>query len=238
SSKNCFLDDLRSKNMFQILRNMKKAILVLHSPQDRVVGIDNAAQIYHAAYHPKSYITLDGADHMLSRKQDAAYTGNVISTWVSRYIEVPKKEVLRTSKQVVARLTADAGYTTEIMAGDHGFIADEPTSVGGNDYGPDPYELLSSSLAACTAMTLRMYAQRKKWPLEDIFVHINHHKKYFEDCQSCEKKGSKIDHFERCIELAGDLTVEQKQRLLEIADRCPVHRTLHKEVRISTILQE
>jgi len=235
--KKQFLDDLRSKDMFDILHNLKKALLVLHSPQDKIVEIDNAAKIYSAAFHPKGFITLDGADHMLSDKKTASYAGNSIASWVTRYIDLPKKEVLKSDKQVVAKL-GDTGYTTEILAGQHGLIADESEEVGGDDFGPSPYELLSSALAACTVMTLQMYARRKEWDLKEVKVHINHDKKYVEDCQNCDQPNSKIDHFERCIELEGDLSEEQINRLLEIADKCPVHRTLNREVRITTELLE
>jgi len=233
--KKQFLDDLRSKDMYEILHNLKKALLVLHSPQDRIVEIDNAAKIYGAAYHPKSFITLDGADHMLTDKVAASYAGNTIASWVSRYIDLPKKEKLDTDKQVVAKLGSE-GYTTEILAGQHGLIADESEEVGGDDFGPSPYELLSSALAACTVMTLQMYARRKKWDLKEVKVHINHGKKYVEDCNNCDEKTSKIDHFERCIEVEGDLSEEQVERLLEIANRCPVHRTLSRDISISTDL--
>ena len=233
--KKQFLDDLRSKDMYEILHNLKKALLVLHSPQDRIVEIDNAAKIYGAAYHPKSFITLDGADHMLTDKITASYAGNSIASWVSRYIDLPKKEKLDTDKQVVAKLGSE-GYTTEILAGQHGLIADESEEVGGDDFGPSPYELLSSALAACTVMTLQMYARRKKWDLKEVKVHINHGKKYVEDCGNCDKNTSKIDHFERCIEFEGDLNEEQIARLLEIADKCPVHRTLSRDISISTDL--
>ncbi len=160
---------------------------------------------------------------MLTDKNTAAYAGNSIASWVSRYIDLPKKDKLDTHKQVVAKL-GTVGYTTEILAGQHGLIADESEEVGGDDFGPSPYELLSSALAACTAMTLQMYARRKKWPLTEVKVHINHGKKYIDDCNTCETKNGRIDHFERCIELEGDLSEEQIKRLLEIADRCPVHR--------------
>ncbi len=236
--KKQFLDDLKSKNMFDILRGMRKAMLVLHSPQDRVVEIDNAAKIYQAAYHPKSFISLDGADHMLSGKKDAAYVGSIIASWVSRYVDRPEREKLQTDKQVVARLDDAPGFTTEIMADKHSLIADEPEAVGGNDFGPDPYELLSASLAACTAMTVKMYAKRKKWPLEEVTVHMNHAKKYAEDCNDCEKPSSRIDLFERCIEFEGPLDEVQIKRLLEIADRCPVHRSLHGVVKVETTLLE
>ncbi len=233
-----FLDDLRDKKMFPILKELKKPILILHSPQDGVVEIENAAQIYHAAFHPKSFVSLNGADHMLSESRDSIYAGKVIASWAVRYMDVPKKDPLRTTKQVVARLEQEDVYTTEIVAGEHSLVADEPESVGGHDFGPDPYELLSASLGACTAMTLRMYASRKKWDLQEVTVHVDHKKVYASDCEDCDRPNSKIDQFERHIELEGDLTEEQKKRLLEIANRCPVHRTLHQPVEVMTILKE
>ena len=235
--KKQFLDDLRSKDMYTILKNLKKPILVLHSPQDSVVTIENAAKIYHAAFHPKSFVSLDGADHMLSKKGDAAYVGDLVASWMTRYVIPPEKEKLKTDAQVAVRL-GDIGFTTEIQAGAHGLLADESEDVGGDDFGPSPYQYLSSALGACTAMTLQMYARRKKWDLKEVKVHIDHGKKYVDDCKECVEfsKEVKIDHFDREIELIGDLTEEQINRLLEIADRCPVHRTLNKEVKIITRL--
>jgi len=235
--KKDFLDDLRQKNMFGILKNLRKAIMVLHSPQDQVVEIDNAAKIYHAAHHPKSFITLDGANHMLTNKDDAFYAGNIIASWVKRYIEVPEDDKLKTDKQVVARL-GETGYTTEILACKHGLIADESETLGGNDFGPSPYELLNAALGACTAMTLEMYARRKKWDLQEVKVHLSYAKNYKEDCESCESKNSKLDHFEKVLEFRGNLTDEQKARLIEIANRCPVHRTLEAAPKFSTTLRE
>ncbi len=229
-----FLDDLRSQNMFKIIRHLRKALLVLHSPQDRIVEIENAARIYHAAHHPKSYVTLDGADHMLSSRKDATYAGDLIGSWASRYIDIPKKEELRTNEQVVVRL--GDGFTTDIKAGNHHITADEPESVGGDNLGPSPYDYLSASLGACTAMTLKMYARRKKWDLQEVTVHLSHDKRHCEDCIDFEKPSSKIDHFLRIIELEGDLNEEQKNRLLEIANKCPVHRTLMEESRVETRL--
>lgn len=221
-----FIEDLRSKKMFELVGNLRKAILILHSPQDRVVEIDHAAKIYHAAHHPKSFVTLDHADHMLMNKDDAYYTGNVISSWVKRYISTTDDESkLQTTKQVVAQL-GNTGFTTRIMAGRHGMVADESSQIGGNDFGPSPYELLNASLAACTAMTLQMYARRKKWDLQDVKVHISYGKSYREDCEGCSESERRLEMFDKHIELVGDLTDEQKNRLLEIAERCPVHRTL------------
>ncbi len=234
--KKQFLDDLKDRNMFGILKRLRKALLVLHSPQDSVVEIENAAQIYSAAFHPKSFVTLDGASHMLENKNDAFYAGNLISSWVKRYIDTPEEEKLKTHKQVVAKLGAD-GFTTDILAGRHGLIADESEELGGNDFGPSPYELLSASLGACTAMTLQMYARRKGWDVRDVRVHLSHNKHYREDCNDCEKPTSKIDTFERIIEIEGNLTEEQRQRMLMIANKCPVHRTFHGDVEVVTKLE-
>ena len=158
--KKQFVEDLKSKDMYGLVKGMRKAVLLLHSPQDAIVEIKNAALIYHAAHHPKSFVTLDHADHMLTNKDDAFYAGNVISSWVKRYIDLPVKGKLSTHKQVVAQL-GDEGFTTQILAGQHGLIADESEQLGGNDFGPSPYELLNGALAACTVMTLQMYARRK-----------------------------------------------------------------------------
>ncbi len=220
-----FLDDLRAKNMYEKVKQLKKAILVMHSPQDEIVAIENAAKIYHAAFHPKSFITLNNADHMLTNKDDAFYTGSVISSWVRRYIDIPKKEKLVTEKQVIARL-GNEGFTTEIKAGRHGMIADEPESVGGNDFVPSQYELVNAALGACTAMTLQMYARRKKWDLQEVNVHLSFDRSYKQDCDECTESERRLDKFEKVLEFKGDLSDEQKKRLAEIADRCPVHRTL------------
>ena len=237
--KKQFLDDLQGQEHIPVIKNLGKALLVMHSPQDKIVGIENAANIYKLAKHPKSYITLDGADHMLTNKEDAHYAGNVIASWVKRYIEFPKIEKLATDKQVVVRLEGD-DYTTEIQADEHSLIADEPISFGGNDFGMSPYELLNASLGACTAMTLKMYARRKKWPLEDVLVHLSYSKtqKYEEHKSSPEKSTSRIDRFERELELVGELSQDQKRRLLEIANKCPVHRTIASPSEFATKLVE
>lgn len=238
--KKQFLDDLESTNLLETVRNLKKAILVMHSPHDKTVGIKNAEQIYMAAFHPKSFVSLDGADHLLmNNKADAAYVGEMIATWAKRYIELPKESKLRTSKSVVIK-TEDT-FTTEISTGKHSLTADEPESYGGNDFGPSPYELLLSGLGACTGMTLRMYANRKKWDLKSVKVHLSHKKDYATLCNECISEdvltNKKIDIFEKEIELEGNLDAKQKQRLLEIADKCPVHRTLHGDVEVNTILK-
>lgn len=235
--KKQLLDDLKDHDPFEVLRNLRKAILVLHSPQDETVEIDNAAKIYQAAFHPKSFVSLDGANHLLTNSEDALYVGEMIAVWAKKYIQIPQRKKLNKEKEVAVRL-GNEGFTTEIIAGEHPLIADEPESVGGNDFGPDPYELLNASLGACTAMTLQMYARRKKWDLQEVTVHLAHTKDYAADQADMEGKKSKMDHFHKVIQLDGDLSAEQKKRLLEIADKCPVHRTLHADVKVVTVLKE
>ncbi len=235
--KKSFIDDLQQQQNDEVVKQLRRALLIMHSPQDMVVGIENAAILYKEAHHPKSFVTLDGADHLLTNKQDSLYAGTMIANWVMRYIDVPEQAPLTTNKQVVARIGND-DYTTAIKAGKHQLLADEPEEVGGNDFGPTPYDLLTAGLGACTAMTLRMYADRKQWDLKGVTVHLEHGKKYREDCEDCEQPHRKIDHFEREIILEGDLDDKQKQRLLEIADKCPVHKTLHAEVAVVTTLKE
>lgn len=231
--KKQFLEDIRSNALDEKVKKLGKALLIMHSPQDRTVSIDNAARLYMAAMHPKSFISLDGADHLLLNKHDAQYVGETISSWVKRYLSLPAQEKLRAEKDVSVRLGAE-GFTTEIMVRHHGLQADEPVSVGGNDFGPTPYDLVSAGLGACTAMTLQMYARRKKWDLKEVKVHLDHYKDYASDMSDTENQTSKIDHFERVLEIEGDLNQEQRARLLEIANKCPVHSTLHQEVEVRT----
>lgn len=234
-----FINDLKAQNAEEIARELRKPLLILHSPQDEIVNIENAAKIYSAARHPKSFISLDGANHLLSNKQDSEYVGNIIAGWVRRYLNVEEKQKTAIqSNSKVAVLTSDESFTTQIKAGRHHLLADEPEEVGGDDRGPTPYDLLSSALGACTSMTLQLYAKRKKWDLKEVIVHLNHGKEYGKDCLNCEKSGAKIDQFERKIELIGDLDNDQKQRLLEIAEKCPVHKTLHAEISVTTSLME
>lgn len=236
--KKQFLEDINAQNLEDQLNKLNRAFLIMHSPQDLTVEVENAAKLYHAARHPKSFITLDGADHLLTNKQDSHYAGEMISSWVKRYIELPEKNTFKTDRSVAVRLDASDGYTSQVMVRQHGLTADEPTSVGGNDFGPSPYELVSAGLGACTAMTLHMYARRKKWDLKEVRVHIDHFKDHAQDCESCEKSESKIDHFDRVLEIEGNLDDTQRARLEEIADRCPVHRTLTGEVKINTTVQQ
>lgn len=232
--KKQFLDDLRNKSLFQVVGDFQKALLILHSPQDTVVGINNAEEIYKAARHPKSFVSLDGADHMLSQKKDSQYVGEVIAAWGLRYLPFPKKKKLQTKSQVAASLQDDDGYTTPLVLGDHGLLADEPIKFGGNNFGPSPYEFLSAALAACTVMTVLMYARRKEWPLETVECHIDYSREHAVDCEHCEDDAAKIDTFNRKIHLAGNLTDTRKTRLMEIANKCPVHKTLHSKTQILT----
>ncbi len=234
--KKQFLDDLESNGLSTAVKEMSKSLLILHSPQDQTVGIRNAEEIYVQAKHPKSFISLDGADHLLSDRSDSIYVGKTIATWAERYLVVPEQEALKTKHQVVASLDAEDGFTTQMKVGNHYLIGDEPLDFGGNDYGPSPYEYVSAGLSACTAMTLQMYAKRKKWDLQNVEVHTSYSKVHAEDCANCESSGSKIDTFDREIKLSGDLDVTQKKRLLEIADKCPVHRTLESDTLIRTEL--
>ena len=222
--KKQFLDDLEANADKEIIRNLGKALLILHSPQDNIVEIDSAQEIYIQAKHPKSFISLDRANHLLTDENDARYVGDVIAGWALRYIDVNDKEEAPEG-EVWTRLGED-GFTTEVTAGRHQMIADEPPSVGGADHGPTPYGYLLAALGACTTMTLRMYANFKKMSLDEVKVQLTHDKIHKVDGENSENSGGKIDQIVRNITLKGDLTAEQRKRLIEIADRCPVHKTL------------
>lgn len=234
--KKQFVDDLETKSLPEVAKNLKKALLVMHSPQDTTVGVKNAEEIYVSAHHPKSFVSLDGADHLLTNKKDSAYVGDVISGWAKRYIDIPEQEILKSKHQVVASLNADDGFTTQMKVGSHYIIADEPISFGGNDFGPSPYEFVSAGLSACTAMTIQMYAKRKGWDIKNVQVHTSYGKTHALDCEACDESSSKIDTFNREIKFEGDLDDKQTQRLLQIADKCPVHKTLHSETQVITKL--
>ncbi|MBT8255807.1 MAG: bifunctional alpha/beta hydrolase/OsmC family protein [Bacteroidia bacterium] len=231
--KKQFIEDLEECSCSEAASKLDKALLIMHSPQDATVSIKNAEEIYHAARHPKSFVTLDGSEHLLIDKKNAAYVGKVVAGWATRYIPVPAQEVIKTTHQVVASLDDEDGFTTEMRLGNHYMKADEPIRVGGSDYGPTPYELLAGSLSACTAMTIQMYARRKEWKVDNVEVHTSYSKDYATDCATCVDDGSaKIDTFRREIKLRGELDERQRQRLLEIANKCPVHKTLHSETQI------
>lgn len=236
--KKQFLEDISQMTLLKVVKAMRKSILILHSPQDATVGIENAAELYGAAHHPKSFISLDGADHLLNREADSRYAGDVIASWARRYLPQQEAPTLSSLHQVVALLQKEDAFTTSIKAGDHYLTADEPKTVNGNNFGPTPYELVASGLAACTAMTIKMYANHKQWLLEDVEVHVSYRKDHAEDSQHQEEKGAKIDIFEREVKLTGELSAEQQQRMLDIANKCPVHKTLHSEVVVRTRLME
>ena len=234
-----FLEDIAEQKIAAAIKAMKKALLVFHSPVDDTVSVDNAAMIFAAARHPKSFVSLDNADHLLSRPADAAYVAEVLAAWASRYL--PGSIPAQTGDdgwQAHLSETAPRPYAQSITVNGHRLKADEPKSVGGGDSGPSPYDLLLASLGACTAMTMRMYAARKNWPLEHIEVRLNHDKIHAEDCADCESGSGKIDRFEKEISLGGALDDAQRARLLDIAGRCPVNITLQSAVKISTRLRE
>jgi len=231
-----FVRDLEAVRMSETIARLRRALLIFHSPVDTVVGIDNAARIFQAARHPKSFVSLDTADHLLSDNADSEYVGAVIAAWALKYLDGtdPQGASSVDDNRVTAH-TGDTGYVTEIKAGSHVLVADEPVAVGGTNQGPTPYDLLAASLGACTGMTLRMYADRKKWPLESVTVRLRHQKVHAADCRQCNTTEGRVDHIEREIIIEGALDADQRQRLLEIADRCPVHRTLHSEVVVDTV---
>lgn len=232
--KRKFIQDLNQHNVSKHISEWRnRALLVLHSPQDKIVGIENAREIYESAHHPKSFVSLDGSDHLLSAEKDSRYVGELVASWSARYLENSQSTVLKTDSMVLAQ-TDEEPYLTQIQAGDFQLLADEPKDMGGQNLGPNPYELLASSLAACTNMTLRMYADRKQWPLESIRVHVDYDSNYSEDVQHCEDEKRRMGKFTRRIELIGPLDEKQKNRLMQMADRCPVHRTLESGVAIST----
>ncbi|MEM9649203.1 MAG: bifunctional alpha/beta hydrolase/OsmC family protein [Bacteroidota bacterium] len=237
--KKQFLDDLESKSLPETAKTLRKPLLILHAPQDDTVGIKNAEEIYVAAHHPKSFVSLDGADHLLSRKEDSQYVGEVIAGWAKRYVDISTSaDTLKTKHQVVASLDSSDGFTTQMKVGNHFMTADEPESFGGNDFGPSPYELVSAGLSACTAMTIQMYAKRKGWPIDNVEVHTSYGKSHAVDCENCEEDNAKIDTFKREIKLTGDLDEKQKARIMQIADKCPVHKTLHSPTQVLSSLVE
>ena len=200
------------------------ALLFFHSPIDQVVGIENAARLYEMAKHPKSFVSLDTADHLLTRDADAAYVAQVLSAWAGRYL--PEDEGQEGVGMGVRVRLGEAGYSTDLRARTHGWVADEPKRLGGEDLGPSPYEHLLASLGACTAMTLRMYADRKGWPLEGVDLQLRHSRRHAQDLADCDECDRRLDVIDRSIQLTGPLDAGQETRLMEIADRCPVHRTL------------
>ncbi|MCL5127588.1 bifunctional alpha/beta hydrolase/OsmC family protein [Algibacter sp. L4_22] len=237
---NEFVEDFGKTDLPSVVENLRKPLLIMHSPTDQVVGIKNAEELYHKAMHPKSFVTLDDADHLLSKSRDSNYAGNVIGTWVQRYFESQENDMLETNgEQLVGHLNlTEDNFTTNIQTKNHSLIADEPASVGGDNFGPSPYEYLNAGLIACTAMTLKMYAERKKWDLQEVFVYVTHSKKHSDDLGLEQEKSGYLDHITKKIKLIGNLDEKQKARLKEISSRCPVHKTLAGGVVFDTTLIE
>lgn len=234
-----FVDDVEGAQLARQIARLKTALLVLHAPRDETVGIENAAGIFKAARHPKSFVTLDDADHLLTREADAEYAANVITAWSARYLKLlPETPPANAPEGVVRVAEAESGGFRQdiVIAGKHQLVADEPAEMGGTDLGPSPYQLLSAGLGACTTMTIRMYAARKKIPLGHVSCDVTHDRCHTEDCIDTEHSGAKRDVFTRVIHLQGDLSEDQRTALLAIADKCPVHKTLHAEAIIHTRL--
>jgi len=229
-----FLDDVAEQKLQQSVATLRKALLVLHSPTDTIVGIENASAIFTAAKHPKSFVSLGEADDLLSKRRDAVYVADVIATWAERYLDMVPEPDMMPIEGVLVEETRNGKFEQAIIAGPHRYLADEPVSVGGNGSGPSPYEYLLAALGACTSMTIRLYADLKKLPLARVAVHLKHDKIHAVDCENCETKDGKIDRIDRVVTLEGDLSAEQRAKLMEIADKCPVHRTLHSEIDVRT----
>lgn len=240
-----FIDDLEKYNSVAHIGALRKALLIFHAPLDDTVSIDEAARIFTAAKHPKSFVSLDHADHMLSNPQDSQYVAEVLSAWASRYLKTNQtsagqEEVARQAGEqgVVIVREYDKKFTREILTQHHRVISDEPIALGGSDLGLNPYELLLAALGSCTSMTLRMYANHKQIDVQDIQVELQHSRIHAEDCADCEKQTTQIDLLTRNIRLTGNLSDQQRTRLLEIANKCPVHKTLQNKIRINTNLTD
>ena len=241
--KRQFVDDLKAQTVRQRIAAMKKPLLVFHAPRDQTVGIENAGAIFEAAKHPKSFISLDDADHLLTRREDAVYVAEVLSAWASRFVASETSSLPLdypgAAGVVSVGETGNGKFQQDVVSGPHRLIADEPESYGGDDSGPSPYDFLAIALGACTSMTMRMYADHKKLPLDYVAVHVTHGKVHAEDCADCgEGREGRIDRFERELVIEGALDEAQRQRLVEIADRCPVHKTLEKSSVVVTNLKD
>jgi putative redox protein len=233
-----FLDDVAEHHMMDHVTRLHKALLIMHAPNDDTVGIDNATRIFVAAKHPKSFVSLAGADHLLSERRDASYVADVIAAWATRYLDPVVSDEAADSgtapRSVVVQETRNGKFQQTVVVGRHRMLADEPVAAGGENTGPGPYDFLLAGLGACTSMTMRLYAERKSLPLERVTVTLKHSKIHAEDCAECETKAGMLDQIDRVIAMEGALDAEQRQKLMEIADKCPVHRTLTSEIHIVT----
>ncbi len=233
--KKQFIDDLEKHNVIEEVKILKRPLLILHSPQDRIVAIEHASNLYQNAFHPKSFVSLDGADHLVSNKKDALYVADVIGAWVSRYVSLMQEKTTEVQKdtkgeQVLVYLNNEDNLTNHVYTEKHHLVADEPVSFGGDDLGPSPYELLNAAVGSCTVLTLKLYAQRKKWDLQEVFVYLTYAKKHAQELDLELENMGKLDSIVKKIKLVGNLDATQRARLLEIASRCPVHKTVSNKV--------
>ena len=237
-----FLDDIKGHRLGDLIRTLNRALLVLHAPLDKTVGIDNASEIFRAGRHPKSFVSLDKADHLLSRKADAHYAAEMIAVWAERYLEdapVSRAAPRAIEGTVAVAETGTGKFVNQVVTGSgHVLRGDEPENVGGNGLGPTPYDLLLAALGTCKSMTMRMYAERKGYRLERAEVRLSHDKVHAKDCAECETPSGKVDVITTDISLSGDLSEEERQKIFDIAERCPVHRTITGEIIIKARLED
>ncbi|GAB3646970.1 bifunctional alpha/beta hydrolase/OsmC family protein [Echinicola sediminis] len=233
-----FIDDLDQTALSSIVKSLRKPLLIMHAPGDKTVGIENAEELYHQAFHPKSFITLDGADHLLTQRKDSDYVGRMIGAWSQRYFEEEDNSMLdRKGEQLVAHLDVENDeFTTRIQTSKHTFLSDEPTDVGGDGFGPSPYDFLSAALASCTVMTIKLYAERKGWDLKEVYAYITYSKKHSDDLKVDVEQPGNLDFLSKKLKFVGNLDKKQQEKLKEIASKCPVHRTLQTQTVIETEL--
>ncbi|WP_299102147.1 bifunctional alpha/beta hydrolase/OsmC family protein [uncultured Winogradskyella sp.] len=235
---NDFVKEFDKIDLPEVVKNLRKPLLIMHSPFDKIVGVENAEKLYKTALHPKSFITLDNADHLLTDVIDSQYAGEMIGTWAKRYFPKEENKMISTEgEQLVGHLNiVEDNFTTTIQTKNHALIADEPISIGGNDFGPSPYEYLNAALAACTVMTLKMYAERKHWDLKEVYVYVSHSRKHSDDLKLEVDKPKYLDHISKKLKFIGNLDSDQRERLKEISSRCPVHKTIASELIFETQL--
>ncbi|MEL6531166.1 MAG: bifunctional alpha/beta hydrolase/OsmC family protein [Pseudomonadota bacterium] len=234
-----FLERTENVDLLDLVRELRLPYLALHSPTDTIVGVEHASALFEAAFHPKSFVSLAGADHLLTQSDDADFAASMIANWAHRYL--PLRDDWPMPDEGVIVQTGHGKFGTEVHTASHRFVADEPRSFGGDDTGPTPYDLLLGALGTCTAMTMKMYADRKKWPMKGTRIYLTHERNHTEDCGhiAYEEEGMEVQALNRVIEVMGDdLSDDQRARLIEIADKCPVHRTLEGHIHIHTVTRD
>lgn len=239
-----FIDDLEKHNLEEVVKGLRKPIMIMHSPQDNIVDIENAGRLYNNAFHPKSFISLDGADHLVRNKKDAAYIANVIASWVERYVPIAANGTNEAimlknvdGEQVLVYHETSVPYTNHIYTKTQHILGDEPIDFGGNDLGLSPYELLIAAIGSCTTLTLKLYAKRKEWDLREVYVYLSYAKKHAEEIENREPEAmGKLDFIRKKLKLVGNLSEEQIIKLKEIASKCPVHKTVAGKVYFETEL--